>query len=66
MDQKRSIWAVAIYLVAKHGVAAPVVARRHAAIGDHNRAPEDIEWLRVAEAAHDLLQSEAVKEKRLH
>ena len=57
MPHERSIWETAIYLVSKHGDAAPSVARREA---DRHADREDeagLElWLRVMEAASELVR----------
>jgi hypothetical protein len=67
MVTKRNIWSVAVWLVAKHGIAAStVVSARITRLREVDADSTAIDsWLSVDEAVHELTRAPA-KNETLH
>jgi hypothetical protein len=67
MKEHPSIWRAAAYLVVKHGPAAIRVAQRHAAEAPETETGEQrLMWMRVANAASELLRTDRKKDDQVH
>jgi len=65
--EERAIWTAAAHLVAKHGAAAPTVAKRFAlSNAEHNLDEQGAQWLRVARASLALLRARPGKGESIH